>query len=55
MAHARNFAKRERYPYKDASWQINVGDKVGLIGANGKSKNLRQGGAHRRFRNDGCV
>ena len=27
-----------RYLYKDASWQINPGDKVGLIGANGTGK-----------------
>ena len=27
-----------RYLYKDATWQINPGDKVGLIGANGSGK-----------------
>lgn len=27
-----------RYLYKDATWQINPGDKVGLIGANGTGK-----------------
>src|SRR5580765_5580339 len=27
-----------RYLYEDASWQINPGDKAGLIGANGTGK-----------------
>src|ERR1041384_3545577 len=27
-----------RYLYEDASWQINPGDKAGLIGANGSGK-----------------
>jgi ATP-binding cassette subfamily F protein 3 len=33
-----NFEFGGRYLYKDASWQINPGEKYGLIGANGTGK-----------------
>lgn len=33
-----NFEFGGRYLYEDASWQINPGDKAGLIGANGSGK-----------------